>query len=187
MNRNWDKIYLWEKGLQMPTSLKRNRARPADGSVWRHLVQHPNLLWVMDYQFECTTDGSRLNFLYVMSNHLSLNLADRMGRSYSAMDVVEMLELTIVSPAPGFSCSENSSVFIVQDIRNWYAASGTASMLYIMHATTCKNRSSNRSMADLEMSSSTRSCFQRAQRPISWLTICAESTTHRGRTPPFRG
>jgi len=104
---------LWrEEGLQRPTPRKRNRARPAEGSLRRHRAEHPHQVWPMDFQFDGTADGRRLKFLNVIDEHSRLCLAIRVGRRCKARDVVAVLEdMTSVYPAPTFIRSDNGPEF----------------------------------------------------------------------------
>jgi putative transposase len=124
---------LWrEEGMQRPTPRKRKRARPADGSVRRHRAEHPHQVWAMDFQFDATADGRRLNFLNVIDEHSRLCLAIRVGRRCKAKDVVAVLEeLTSLYPAPAYIRSDNGPEFIAQVLRDWCEASDTTSTAYI--------------------------------------------------------
>ncbi len=119
---------LWrEEGLQRPTPRKRKRARPADGSVRRHMAEHPHQVWAMDFQFDATSGGRRLKFLNVIDEHSRLCLAIRVGRRCKAKDVVAVLEeLTSLYPAPTFIRSDNGPEFISPALGNWCEGSGTA-------------------------------------------------------------
>ena len=98
---------LWrEEGLQRPTPRKQKRARPADGSGWRHKAEYPHQVWAMDFQFDATADGRRLKFLALIDEHSRLCLAIRVDRRCKANDVVAVLEeLTSLYPAPVFISS----------------------------------------------------------------------------------
>ena len=57
----------------------------------------------MDFQFDATADGTRLNFLNVIDEHIRLCLAIRVGRRSKARDVVAVLvELISFYPAQAF-------------------------------------------------------------------------------------
>jgi putative transposase len=112
---------LWrEEDLQRPTSRKRKRARPADGSVRRHRAEHPHQVWATDIQFDTTADGRRLKFLKVIDEHSRLCLAIRVGRRCKAKDVVAALEEpTSVYPVATVIRCDNDPEFIAQALRDW--------------------------------------------------------------------
>jgi transposase InsO family protein len=119
----------------------------------------------MDFQFDATTDGRRLEFLNVIDEHSRFCLAIRVGRRCKAKDVVAVLEeLTSLYPPPSFIRSDNGPEFIAQSLRSWCEASGTTTS-YI----------------------ETSSCSQQLRRPRSWPTGGTGSTTPSGRIRPSRG
>jgi putative transposase len=74
----------------------------------------------MDFQFDATADGRRLNFLNVIDEYSRLCLAIRVGRRCKAKDVVAVLEeLMSLYPAPEFIHSDNGPEFIAEPLRNW--------------------------------------------------------------------
>ena len=179
---------LWrEEGLQRPTPRKQKRARPADGSVRRHLAEHPHQVWAMDFQFDATADGRRLKFLNVIDEHSRLCLAIRVGRR--------------CRPGTWWLCC-SSSPASTRHRRSSDRTTAPSSLL-----TRCgdgagptarqrppSNRDlrgrtamPSRSMDDSGMSSSTPSCSPQLLRLRSWPIAGAGSTTHSGRIRPSRG
>ena len=62
----------------------------------------------MDFQFDATADGRRLNFLNIVSENTRLCLVIRVGRHCNAKDVVAVLEeFTSLYPEPTFIRSDN--------------------------------------------------------------------------------
>jgi putative transposase len=82
----------------------------------------------MDFQFDATADGRRLNFLNVIDEPSRLCLAIRVGRRCKAKEVVAVLgNLTSLYPAPALIRSDNGPEFIAQALRDWCEASPTTS------------------------------------------------------------
>ncbi len=82
VNHKWVQRLWREEGLQWPTPRKGKRAWPADGSVRRHRVEHPQQVWPMDFQFDSTADGWRLKFLNVIDAYSREYLVISVGRRY---------------------------------------------------------------------------------------------------------
>jgi hypothetical protein len=175
---------IWrEEGLQRPTPRKRKRARPADGSVWRHRAEHPHQFWAKDFQFDATADGGGLKFLNVIDEHSRLCLAIRVGRRCKAKDVVTVLEeLTSLNPAPASSAritGQNSLPRLCGIAVRPAQPPARPTSRRDPHGRT---DSLSRSTAGSAMNSSIPSCSPQLLRPKSWRTVGAGSTTHSGCT-----
>jgi len=80
----------------------------------------------MDFQFDVTLDGRRLNFFNVIDEHSRLCLAIRVGRRCKSKVVVAVLEqLTSLYQAPAFIPSDNGPEFIAHALKRWSDNSGT--------------------------------------------------------------
>jgi putative transposase len=81
----------------------------------------------LDFHFDATADGRRLNFLNVIDEQSRLCLAIRVGRRCKAKDVVAVLEaLTSLYPAPALIRCDNGPEFIAHALRRRSKESGTA-------------------------------------------------------------
>ena len=80
----------------------------------------------MDFQFDVTLDGRRLNFFNVIDEHSRLCLAIRVGRRCKSKVVVAVLEqLTSLYQAPAFIPSDNGPEFIAHVFKRRSENSGT--------------------------------------------------------------
>jgi putative transposase len=105
---------LWrEEGLQRPLPRKQKQSRPTDGSRVLLRAEYPHHVWAIDFQFDQTMDGRRLNLLNIVDEYSRLCLAIRVGRRCKAVDLIDAIEeLFKQYPAPTHLRMDNGPEFI---------------------------------------------------------------------------
>ncbi len=118
---------IWrEEGLQRPLPRRRKRSRPADGSRWLLRAEYPHHVWAIDFQFDHTMDGRRLNFLTIVEEYSRLCLVTCVGRRCKSVDVIDTFEELLKQyPAPTHLRMDNGPEFIAHALQEWCTGSGT--------------------------------------------------------------
>ena len=97
-----------DEGLRVP---QKKRKQPLRG-IGAHVVSiRPNVLWVLDFQFDDTVDGRTLKLLNVIDEFTRVCLAIEVDRSIDADHVVRVLDRLAAQRggAPGVRAVRHSS------------------------------------------------------------------------------
>ena len=115
-------VRVWQKfGLQVPRS-KQQRKRVREPQPMMPAATHPNEVWTYDFVFDRDAAGRRLKLLTIMDEFTREGLAIRVGRSFKAVQVKEVLrEVGAKRGFPQFMRSENGSEFIAEIIKEFLA------------------------------------------------------------------
>ncbi len=115
-------VRVWQKfGLQVPRS-KQKIKRRREPHIAMPQATRPNQVWTYDFVFDRDAAGRRLKLLTLMDEFTREGLAIRVGRSFKAAQVKEVL--TEVGAKRGFSQylrSDNGSEFIAGIIKEFLA------------------------------------------------------------------
>ncbi len=111
---------VWQKfGLQVPR-VSRKRKRLRQGQLIMPTATHPNEVWTYDFVFDRDAAGRRLKLLTLMDEFTREGLAIRVGRSFKAAQVKEVLrEVGAKRGFPQFMRSDNGSEFIAEIIKEF--------------------------------------------------------------------
>jgi transposase InsO family protein len=115
---------IWRaEGLKVPARQpKRGRLWLADGSCVRLRPSHRNHVWSYDFVFERTSDGRVIKLLCVIDEFSRECLAIRVGRTFTASDVLYALaDLFLTYGIPEHIRSDNGPEFIATAVRSWLA------------------------------------------------------------------
>jgi putative transposase len=131
---------IWrEEGLQRPLPRRRKCFRPASGSRGLLRAEYPHHVWAIDFQFDQTMDGCTLKFLNVVDEYSRVCLANRVGRRYQAVDLIDTIEeLFRRYPLPTHLRSDNGPEFIAHTLQEWCTGSGSGTA-YIEPGSPWKN------------------------------------------------
>lgn len=115
-------VRVWQKfGLQVPRS-KKTRKRQREPQPVMPKAAHPNEIWTYDFVFDRDAAGRRLKLLTMMDEFTREGLAIKVGRSFKAADVKEVLrEVGAKHGFPRFLRSDNGSEFIAGIIKEFLA------------------------------------------------------------------
>jgi len=113
-------VRVWRKfGLQVPRS-KQKRKRLQQGQPLTPTATRPNEVWTYDFVFDRDAAGRRLKLLTLMDEFTREGLAIRVGRSFKAVQVKEVLrEVGAKRGYPQFMRSDNGSEFIAGIIKEF--------------------------------------------------------------------
>ena len=113
---------VWQKfGLQVPRS-KKTRKRLREPQPVMPKASRPNEVWTYDFVFDRDAAGRRLKLLTLMDEFTREGLAIRVGRSFKAAQVKEVLrEVGGERGFPQFLRSDNGSEFIAGIIKEFLA------------------------------------------------------------------
>jgi putative transposase len=113
-------VRVWKKfGLQVPRSKKTRKRVREPQKVLPH-ASHPNEVWTYDFVFDRDAAGRRLKLLTLMDEFTREGLAIRVGGSFKAVDVKEILyEVGGRHGFPQFLRSDNGSEFIAGIIKEF--------------------------------------------------------------------
>jgi putative transposase len=107
--------------LQVPR-LKRKRKRARETQPITPIASRPNEVWTYDFVFDRDAAGRRLKLLTLMDEFTREGLAIRVGRSFKATQVKEVLrEVGAQRGFPQFLRSDNGSEFIAEIIKEFLA------------------------------------------------------------------
>ncbi len=112
--------HVWQKfGLQVPRS-KKTRKRVREPQLVKPVASRPNEVWTYDFVFDRDAAGRRLKLLTVMDEFTREGLAIKVGRSFTAVQVKEVLrEVGGERGYPDFLRSDNGSEFIAGIIKEF--------------------------------------------------------------------
>jgi transposase InsO family protein len=115
-------VRVWQKfGLQVPCS-KKTRKRVREPQPVMPVASRPNEVWTYDFVFDRDAAGRRLKLLTLMDEFTREGLAIRVGRSFKASQVKEVLrEVGEGRGYPQFLRSDNGSEFIAGIIKEFLA------------------------------------------------------------------
>jgi putative transposase len=115
-------VRVWQKfGLQVPRS-KKTRKRRRELQPVMPKAAHSNEIWTYDFVFDRDAAGRRLKLLTIMDEFTREGLAIKVGRSFKAADVKEVLrEVGAKHGFPRFLRSDNGSEFIAGIIKEFLA------------------------------------------------------------------
>ena len=126
--RNWQVNFkrvhrLWKREhLQVPRKQHRRRRSygGSENSCVRRRAQHKDHVWSYDFLTDRTEDGRQLRLLAVIDEYTRECLAIEVGRSFTADDVVGILQyLFAVRGAPTYIRSDNGPEFVARRVRGW--------------------------------------------------------------------
>jgi transposase InsO family protein len=116
---------LWkQEHLQVPRKQHRRRRLPgsSENSCIRHRAERINHVWSYDFLVDRTEDGRQLKLLVVIDEYTRECLALEVLRSFTALDVVEVLQyLFAVRGRPEHLRSDNGPEFVAQAVCRWLA------------------------------------------------------------------
>ncbi len=115
-------VGVWQKfDLQVPRS-KKTKKRVREPQPTKPKASRPNEVWTYDFVFDTDAAGRRLKLLTMMDEFTREGLAIRVGRSFKAAQVKEVLrEVGIERGFPQFLRSDNGSEFIAGIIKEFLA------------------------------------------------------------------
>ncbi len=115
-------VRVWQKfALQVPRS-KKTRKRLREPQPVMPVASRPNEVWTYDFVFDRDAAGRRLKLLTLMDECTREGLAIRVGRSFKASQVKEVLrEVGTERGYPQFLRSDNGSEFIAGLIKEFLA------------------------------------------------------------------
>ena len=115
-------VRVWQKfDLQVPRS-KRTRRRVRQGQPIMPVASRPNEVWTYDFVFDRDAAGRRLKLLTMMDEFTREGLAIKVGRSFKAAQVKEVLrEVGRRRGFPQFMRSDNGSEFIAANVKEFLA------------------------------------------------------------------
>ena len=115
-------VKIWQKfDLQVPRPKKTRKRIRQPPTVMPQAV-HPNEVWTYDFVFDRDAAGRRLKLLTMMDEFTREGLAIRVGRSFKAAQVKEILrEVGTKRGYPKFLRSDNGSEFIAGIIKEFLA------------------------------------------------------------------
>lgn len=115
-------VRVWQKfSLQVPRS-KKTRKRLRQPQPVMPVAARPNEVWTYDFVFDRDAAGRRLKLLTLMDEFTREGLAIRVGRSFKAIQVKEVLrEVGGERGFPQFLRSDNGSEFIAGIIKEFLA------------------------------------------------------------------
>jgi putative transposase len=110
---------LWrEEELRRPVRCRKRRRVRTDTAERLH-VEHPNQVWALDFQFDETADGRRLELLNIVDEHTRQALAMHVGRRADADTVVTVPErLTARRGAPRHLRMDNGPELVAWALRD---------------------------------------------------------------------
>ncbi len=117
---------VWRKfDLQVPRS-KKTRKRVRQPQLVMPVATRPNEVWTYDFVFDRDAAGRRLKLLTLMDEFTREGLAIKVGRSFKAAQVKEVLrEVGGERGFPQFLRSDNGSEFIAAIIKEFLAENNT--------------------------------------------------------------
>jgi len=114
---------LWkQEHLQVPRKQHRRRRLPgcSENSCIRYQARRINHVWSYDFLVDRTEDGRQLKLLAVIDEYTRECLALEVSRSFTAQDVVEVLQYVFaVRGRPEHLRSDNGPEFVAQAVRRW--------------------------------------------------------------------
>ncbi|MCP9496841.1 MAG: IS3 family transposase [Pyrinomonadaceae bacterium MAG19_C2-C3] len=111
---------VWQKfGLQVPR-LREKKKRRREPQLVMPQASRPNEVWTYDFMFDRDAAGRRLKLLTLMDEFTREGLAIRVGRSFKAAQVKEVLrEVGAKHGYPQFLRSDNGAEFIAGHVKEF--------------------------------------------------------------------
>jgi transposase InsO family protein len=110
---------------------KKRRLGSGENGIVRHEATHIDHVWAWDFIHDRDERGRPLKWLSIVDEHTRECLALEVGRSFKAVDVLDVLrELFVIRGVPGHIRSDNGPEFIAQAIRGCLGKAGVGT-LYI--------------------------------------------------------
>ena len=122
---------IWRReGLKVPQKQRpRGRLWLNDGSCVRLRPERPNHVWSYDFVSARTHEGKTLRLLTLIDEYTRECLAIRVERRMGTQEVIETLsEVMLWKGIPEHLRSDNGPEFIAQQLRQWLAKLGTATL-----------------------------------------------------------
>ncbi len=115
-------VRLWQKfGLQVPRQTRKRKCH-RQGQPLMPTASRPNEVWTYDFVFDRDAAGRRLKLLTLMDEFTREGLAIRVGRSFKAAQVKEVLrEVGARHGFPQYLRSDNGSEFIAGITKDFLA------------------------------------------------------------------
>jgi len=114
---------LWKQAaMQVPRKQHRRRRLPgkSENSCIRHRAERMNHVWSYDFLTDRSEDGRQLKLLVVIDEYTRECLAIEVDRSFTARDVVGILEyLFAVRGTPEYLRSDNGPEFVAKSVCRW--------------------------------------------------------------------
>jgi transposase InsO family protein len=114
---------LWkQEHMQVPRKQHRRRRLygGSENSCIRHRAERINHVWSYDFVSDRTEDGRKLKLLVVIDEYTRECLAIEVGRSFTAQDVVGVLQyLFAVRGRPEHLRSDNGPEFVAEAVLRW--------------------------------------------------------------------
>lgn len=112
-------------GLQVKPLKRPRRRRTAPAALPGLRAAFPHHVWCLDFLKDRTADGRALRFLSVVDEHTRQCLALRVGRRFTAAEVVAVLAgLMSRHGAPNHLRSDNGPEFVAGVVETWAAGQG---------------------------------------------------------------
>jgi putative transposase len=112
---------LWKReNMQVPRKQHRRRrcAGGSENSCVRHRAEYKDHVWSYDFVTDRTEDGRQLRLLVVIDEYTRECLAIEMGRSFTAKNVIGVLQyLFAVRATPRHIRSDNGPEFVAKAVR----------------------------------------------------------------------
>jgi transposase InsO family protein len=124
---------LWkQEGLKVPQKQgKKRRLGASGGGIKRHGAERTDHVWAWDFIHDRDENGRAIKTLSVVDEFTRECLALEVGRSFRAVDVLDVLrELLVIRGVPEHIRSDNGPEFIAHAIRRFLAAAEVGT-LYI--------------------------------------------------------
>ena len=130
---NFKRVHrIWkQENMQVPRKQHRKRRFPgcSENSCIRHRAERMNHVWSYDFVTERTEDGRQLRLLVVIDEFTRECLAIEVGRSFTAQDVVNVLQyLFAVRGTPEHLRSDNGPEFVAKVVRKWLSQAGVTTL-----------------------------------------------------------
>ena len=107
------------EGLQVVGKPKKRRVL-GRSTQWVHRAEHPNHVWSYDFVHDQTMDGRSLKCLTVVDEFTRENLAVKVNRSMTTVDVVRQLtQLMARHGKPMCLRSDNGPEFVAKMVQEW--------------------------------------------------------------------
>ncbi len=114
---------IWkQEQMQVPKKQHKTRRLPGNSAAGciRHRAESKDHVWSYDFLTDRTEDGRQLKLLAVIDEYTRESLAIEVGRSFTSIQVVEVLQyLFAVRGRPQFIRSDNGPEFVAKEIRRW--------------------------------------------------------------------
>ncbi len=127
--------------MQVPRKQHRRRrfSGGSENSCVRHRAGHKDHVWSYDFLTDRTEDGRQLRLLAVIDEYTRECLAIEVGRSFTAQDVIGVLQyLFAVRGTPESIRSDNGPEFMAKAVRRWLEQ-GNVQTLFIAKGSPWEN------------------------------------------------